>query len=150
MTVLEVLEDGHRALVVGRADEEQVAEISDYLAGVKLRAGDSLLMDRARMLLVEKLPRPELEEVVLEEVPDVTYADIGGLDEPDRGDHRRRRAAVPAPRALRRVPPAGAEGDPALRPARVRQDPHREGRRQLAREEGRRAHRQRQGRAATS
>ena len=80
VSVLEVLEDGRRALVVGRADQEQVAEISEYLAGVKLRAGDSLLMDSRTLLLYEKLPRPELEEVVLEEVPDVTYADIGGLD----------------------------------------------------------------------
>ena len=80
VSVLEVLEDGKRALIVGRADQEQVAEISDYLAGVKLRAGDSLLMDPRTMLLYEKLPRPELEEVVLEEVPDVTYGDIGGLD----------------------------------------------------------------------
>ncbi len=80
VSVLEVLEDGRRALVVGRADQEQVAEISQYLAGVKLRAGDSLLMDSRTLLLYEKLPRPELEEVVLEEVPDVTYGDIGGLD----------------------------------------------------------------------
>jgi proteasome-associated ATPase len=57
-----------------------VAEISQYLTGVKLRAGDSVLMDSRTLLLYEKLPRPELEEVVLEEVPDVTYADIGGLD----------------------------------------------------------------------
>ncbi len=80
VSVLEVLEDGRRCLIVGRADQEQVAEISDFLTGVKLRAGDSLLMDPRSMLLYEKLPRPELEEVVLEEVPDVTYADIGGLD----------------------------------------------------------------------
>ena len=80
VSVLEVLEDGRRVLIVGRADEEQVAEISEYLAGVKLRAGDSLLLDPRTMLLYEKLPRPGLEEVVLEEVPDVTYADIGGLD----------------------------------------------------------------------
>jgi len=80
VSVLEVLEDGHRALVVGRADQEQVAEISEYLTDQKLRAGDSLLMDSRTLLLYEKLPRPELEEVVLEEVPDVTYADIGGLD----------------------------------------------------------------------
>jgi proteasome-associated ATPase len=81
VTISEVLEDGRRALCVGRADEERVAEISEYLAGVKLRAGDSVLMDPRSGLLLEKLPRPEIEEVVLEEVPDVTYADIGGLDE---------------------------------------------------------------------
>jgi proteasome-associated ATPase len=80
VTISEVLEDGRRALCVGRADEERVAEISEYLAGVRLRAGDSVLMDSRTGLLLEKLPRPEMEEVVLEEVPDVTYSDIGGLD----------------------------------------------------------------------
>jgi proteasome-associated ATPase len=79
--IAEVLADGRRALCVGRADEERVAEISEYLAGVKLRAGDSVLMDPRSGLLLEKLPRPEMEEIVLEEVPDVTYADIGGLDD---------------------------------------------------------------------
>jgi proteasome-associated ATPase len=81
VTISEVLEDGRRALCVGRGDEERVAEISQYLAGVKLRAGDSVLMDPRSGLLLEKLPRPEMEEIVLEEVPDVTYSDIGGLDE---------------------------------------------------------------------
>ena len=81
VTISEVLEDGRRALCVGRADEERVAEISEYLAGIKLRAGDSVLMDPRSGLLLEKLPRPEMEEIVLEEVPDVTYSDIGGLDE---------------------------------------------------------------------
>ncbi|MGD0082600.1 MAG: proteasome ATPase [Acidimicrobiales bacterium] len=81
VTVSEVLEDGRRALCIGRADEERVAEISDYLAGTKLRAGDWVLMDPRSGLLLEKLPRPEMEEIVLEEVPDVSYGDIGGLDE---------------------------------------------------------------------
>ena len=81
VTVQEILEDGRRALVVGRGDEERVAEISDALLGTRLRAGDSVLMDPRSWLLLEKLPRPEIEEVVLEEVPDVTYADIGGLDD---------------------------------------------------------------------
>ena len=56
---------------------------------------------------------------MLEEVPDISYDDVGGLDEPDRADRRRGRAAVPAPRAVRRAPAAGAEGHPALRPARA-------------------------------
>ncbi len=81
VTIAEMLEDGKRALCVGRADEERVSEISEYLAGVRLRAGDSVLMDPRTGLLLEKLPRPEMEEVVLEEVPDVSYADIGGLDD---------------------------------------------------------------------
>ncbi len=77
----EVLEDGRRALVYGRADEERVAEMADTLIGVKLRAGDTVLMESRTGLLIEKLARPEVEELVLEEVPDVTYADVGGLDD---------------------------------------------------------------------
>jgi proteasome-associated ATPase len=76
----EILEDGLRAMVYGRADEERVAELSDALIGVKLRAGDTVLMESRTGLLIEKLARPEVEELVLEEVPDVTYADVGGLD----------------------------------------------------------------------
>jgi len=74
------LEDGRRAIIVGRADEERVVEIAETLQATKLRAGDSLLMDSRTGLLLEKLPRPEVEELVLEEVPDISYADVGGLD----------------------------------------------------------------------
>ncbi len=81
VTIEEVLEDGRRALVVGRGDEVRVAELADTLFGTKLRDGDSVLFDTRSQLLLEKLPRPEIEQVVLEEVPDITYADIGGLDE---------------------------------------------------------------------
>jgi proteasome-associated ATPase len=81
VTIQDLLEDGKRALIIGRADEERVAEISDALQGTRLRAGDHVLMDPRTLLLLEKLPRPEIEEVVLEEVPDITYDDIGGLDE---------------------------------------------------------------------
>jgi proteasome-associated ATPase len=70
-----------RALIVGRADEERVVEIADTLSGVRLRAGDSLLMDTRTGLLLEKLPRPEVEELILEEVPDISYDDVGGLDQ---------------------------------------------------------------------
>ena len=76
----ELLEDGMRALIAGRADEERVVELSDDLIGVKLRAGDSLLMDSRTGLLLEKLARPEVEELLLEEVPDISYDDVGGLD----------------------------------------------------------------------
>jgi proteasome-associated ATPase len=79
--IQDILEEGARAVVVGRADEERVAEISEALAETRLRPGDTVLMDPRTLLLLEKLPRPEIEEVVLEEVPDITYADIGGLDE---------------------------------------------------------------------
>jgi proteasome-associated ATPase len=76
----ELLEGQDRALIVGRADEERVCELAASLLGEKLRAGDHLLMDGRSGLLVERIPRPEVEELVLEEVPDVTYADVGGLD----------------------------------------------------------------------
>jgi len=81
VTLKEILEDGVRALVVGRADEERVCELAAGILTEKLRAGDHLLMETRSGVLVEKLPRPEVEELVLEEVPDVTYADVGGLDE---------------------------------------------------------------------
>ncbi len=84
VTLKEVLEDGRRALVVGRADEERVAELGEQLLAdrdrVRLRSGDTLLMDSRTGLLLEKLPRPEVEELVLEEVPDIEYEDVGGLD----------------------------------------------------------------------
>ena len=80
VTYKETLDEGERALVVGRADEERVAEIADTLRGERLRAGDNVLMDPRSGILIEKLPRPEVEELVLEEVPDISYTDIGGLD----------------------------------------------------------------------
>ncbi len=80
VTLKEVLEDRRRALVLGRADEERVVELSDDMAEVHLRAGDSVLVDPRSGLILEKLPRPEVEELVLEEVPDISYADVGGLD----------------------------------------------------------------------
>ncbi len=81
VVVKELLTDGGRALIVGRADEERVCELAGSLRHEKLRAGDHLLMDNRSGLLVERLPRPEVEELILEEVPDVTYGDVGGLDE---------------------------------------------------------------------
>jgi proteasome-associated ATPase len=81
VTLKELLEDQRRAIVVGRADEERVVDVSEQLSGEKLRSGDSVLMDSRSGLLLEKLPRPEVEDLVLEEVPDISYNDIGGLDE---------------------------------------------------------------------
>ena len=77
----DVLEDERRVLVVGRADEERVCELAGILVGQKIRAGDHLLFDTRSGLIVERLPRPEVEELVLEEVPDVSYEDVGGLDD---------------------------------------------------------------------
>ena len=81
VTFKELVDDGRRALVVGRADEERVAELADQLVDTKLRAGDIVLMDNRSGLLLEKLPKAEVDELVLEEVPDISYEDIGGLDE---------------------------------------------------------------------
>jgi proteasome-associated ATPase len=71
--------DANRAIVVGHADEERVVSLADPLMTQHLRAGDNLLMDPKSGYVFERLPKPEVEELVLEEVPDITYADIGGL-----------------------------------------------------------------------
>ena len=71
-----------RAMITGRADEERVVTIAESLRGAgMLKAGDAVLLDERSNMIVEKLPRPGVEDLVLEEVPDVSYADIGGLDE---------------------------------------------------------------------
>ncbi|MEP7089368.1 MAG: AAA family ATPase, partial [Nocardioidaceae bacterium] len=75
----EVLADGDRVLVIANADEERVVRIAEPLRQVKLRAGDSLLLDSRAGYVYEKVPKSEVEELVLEEVPDIDYNDIGGL-----------------------------------------------------------------------
>ena len=77
----ELLDNGTRAIVFGRADEERVCEVASALQATTLRAGDALLFDARAGLLVERLDRQEVEDLVLEEVPDITYADVGGLDQ---------------------------------------------------------------------
>jgi proteasome-associated ATPase len=81
VVILKELLDDDRAVIVGRADDERVVELADSVKGVRLRAGDTVLMDSRTGLLLERLPRPEVEELVLEEIPDISYADVGGLDE---------------------------------------------------------------------
>jgi proteasome-associated ATPase len=95
-TLREILSDGHRALVVGHADEERIVWLAEPLVaedlpdGVydssdddlrprKLRPGDSLLVDTKAGYAFERIPKAEVEDLVLEEVPNVTYNDIGGL-----------------------------------------------------------------------
>ncbi len=80
VTIKEIMDDGVRAMVVGRADEERVCELADALRGTHLRSGDTMRLDPRSNLLLEKLPRPEVEDLLLEEVPDISYTDIGGLD----------------------------------------------------------------------
>ncbi len=100
-TLREVLADGHRALVVGHADEERIVWLAEPLVAAealapetagesdgaldddlrprKLRPGDSLLVDTKAGYAFERIPKAEVEDLVLEEVPDVSYGDIGGL-----------------------------------------------------------------------
>ncbi|MGV9413541.1 proteasome ATPase [Nocardia sp. NPDC003693] len=92
-TLREILDDGKRALVVGHADEERVVWLSGPLSEMvdvdniddpdrpirKLRPGDSLLVDSKAGFAFERIPKAEVEDLVLEEVPDVDYLDIGGL-----------------------------------------------------------------------
>ena len=80
VTLKEVLEGGQRALVIGRTDEERVVELAEPVMDMRLRAGDSLLLEPKSGHILEKLPKPEVEELILEEVPDISYEDIGGLD----------------------------------------------------------------------
>ncbi|MGH7426326.1 MAG: proteasome ATPase, partial [Candidatus Methylomirabilales bacterium] len=81
VVTLKELLDPDRAVVLAHSDEERVVQLTTQIKNVVLRAGDSILMDPKSGYLLEKLPRPEVEELILEEIPDVTYADIGGLDE---------------------------------------------------------------------
>ncbi|HEU5201999.1 MAG TPA: proteasome ATPase [Nitrospira sp.] len=71
--------EGNRALVTLHFDEEKVAELGDPLLAERLSVGDHLLFDPRSGCVIEKLPKSEAEELVLEEVPDVDYANIGGL-----------------------------------------------------------------------
>jgi proteasome-associated ATPase len=75
----EVLADGERVLVIANADEERVVRLAEPLRHITLRAGDSLLLDGKSGYVYEKVPKSEVEELVLEEVPDIDYRSIGGL-----------------------------------------------------------------------
>jgi proteasome-associated ATPase len=75
----ELMADGDRALVLSRADEERVVRLADPLRDIVLRAGDSLLLEPRSGFVLERVPKSEVEELILEEVPDIKYEDIGGL-----------------------------------------------------------------------
>ena len=77
--VKELLEDGARALVLSHADEERVVRLAQPLVECTLRSGDSVMIDPRSGYAFERIPKAEVEELVLEEVPDIDYADIGGL-----------------------------------------------------------------------
>ena len=75
----ELLEDGARALVIGHTDDERIVRLAETLDGQRLRAGDALMLEPRSGYVYERIPKAEVEELILEEVPDIDYADIGGL-----------------------------------------------------------------------
>ncbi len=78
MSIAELLDDG-RVLVLGHTDDERVVALATPLHELPLKAGDSLLVDPRSNTAIERVPKAEVEQLVLEEVPDVTYEQIGGL-----------------------------------------------------------------------
>ncbi|WP_328916955.1 MULTISPECIES: proteasome ATPase [unclassified Streptomyces] len=79
VTLKEILEDGERALVIGHTDEERVVRLAEPLLDGSLRTGDALLLEPRSGYVYERIPKSEVEELVLEEVPDIDYRQIGGL-----------------------------------------------------------------------
>ncbi len=75
----EILGDGERALVIGHTDEERVVWLAEPLRDQPIRIGDSLLLEPRSGYVYERVPKAEIEELVLEEVPDIDYTAIGGL-----------------------------------------------------------------------
>jgi proteasome-associated ATPase len=75
----ELLADGVRALVIGHTDDERIVRLAETLRDVHIRAGDSLMLEPRSGYVFEKIPKAEVEELVLEEVPDIDYQSIGGL-----------------------------------------------------------------------
>jgi proteasome-associated ATPase len=80
VSLKEILEDGVRAIVVVRGDDERVCELATSIRGIHLRSGDLLRLDSRSNLLLEKLEQPEVEHLLLQEIPNISYSDIGGLD----------------------------------------------------------------------
>ena len=126
-----------RVIVIGRGDEELVATLSARLREEHIRAGDPLLIDPRSNVALERLPKEEVEELVLEEIPDVSYEDIGGLE----GQIEAIRDAVELPFLYAELfeehqlePPKGVL---LYGPTGLREDPHRQGRGQVARRQGR-------------
>lgn len=78
VTIKELL-GADRILVIGRADEERVVKLSGELLKERIRVGDAVSIDSRTGYALEKIPRSEVENLILEEVPDISYQDIGGL-----------------------------------------------------------------------
>ena len=133
----ELLADGDRALVIASADEERVVRLAEPLRADTIRAGDSLLLDAARRLRLREGPEVRGRGAGPRGGPRHRLRVDRRPQGPDRDDPGRRRAALPAPRAVQGARAQAAQGRAALRPARLRQDADRQGGRQLAGQEGR-------------
>jgi proteasome-associated ATPase len=79
IVMLKELLGDDRVLVVAHADEERVCRMAESLDGQPIRVGDALLLDSRSGFVYERIPKAEVEDLVLEEVPDIDYSDIGGL-----------------------------------------------------------------------
>ena len=90
-----------RALVIGHTDEERVVYLAETLREAPLRIGDSLLLESRSGYAYERIPKSEVEELILEEVPEIDYGDIGGLARQIEQIRGRGGAAVPALGAVR-------------------------------------------------
>jgi proteasome-associated ATPase len=79
-SIVDLIAD-NRAIVLGHTDDERVVTLAEPLRREKLKVGDHILYDPRTHYAFEKLPKSAVEEVVLEEIPDTTYEQIGGLGE---------------------------------------------------------------------
>jgi proteasome-associated ATPase len=79
VVMIKELLDDDRVLVVAHADEERVVRMADSLVGEPIRVGDALMLEPRSGFVYERIPKAEVSELVLEEVPDIDYEDIGGL-----------------------------------------------------------------------
>ncbi len=141
VTLKEILEDGERALVIGHTDEERVVRLAEPLLDITIRPRRRLLLEPRSGYVYEVVPKSEVEELVLEEVPDIDYDKIGGLG--DQIELIRDAVELPLP-----SPPTSSRSTSSVRPrascstdrpaAARHSSPSR---RQLPGEEGRRGHR---------
>ena len=79
VVVRELFDDGERVLLMTNTDQETIGRIAHNLKQTKLRVGDAVLFDSKSGFVYERIPKPDVEDLILEEVPDIAYEDIGGL-----------------------------------------------------------------------
>lgn len=120
--------DEHRLVVMGRSDDEHVVKRAGALQDQRIRVGDAVLVDYRSGYATQVLDISDVQDVMLEEVPDATFEDIGGLGGADRTDPRFRGTAISASRVIQRTQPATAQRHFALWPTGHRENADRQGR----------------------